>query len=407
MKLIMIVAAVLLAAMGAFAQDVEIVKVKGRGVGTDKTEALKDAYRDAVEQAVGMYVDAEQMIKDEELVKDQILTQSNAYIEKYEVAKETTKPNGLVEVQILAEVRKRELTRKISDVMPEKKYVLSNGLKDTHAKQTTLEKRDMDGGALIEKALNNIGNPFLKCIDCSLAGNDGVVGKIDETRDSCGHNEVRVNYLFRFKIDQKRYFENVAMPLKEVLDQIAVSEPEAVSLPSSVKSSCNIAESMSLARRAANGDVSAKRAVSQLMHGKCDDAAMISLPNLYRSGVRAPWKILLVTGVNKYGTVYTGSIYEIAGDAAKALSEWTKRMRNSCSFTVHFTDDEGEVVMTRDIGFKSLDNDQGYGVLKFVPWLRGYWYRDSAVLGIYRWESFEIPQKLLPEIKDMKIEIVK
>ena len=54
MNKLMVVAAGLLAASFAIAQDVEIVKVKGRGVGTDKTEALKDAYRDAVERAVGM-----------------------------------------------------------------------------------------------------------------------------------------------------------------------------------------------------------------------------------------------------------------------------------------------------------------------------------------------------------------
>ena len=132
MNKLMVVAAGLLAASFAIAQDVEIVKVKGQGVGTDKTEALKDAYRDAVERAVGLYIDAEQMMENEELVKDQILTQSNAYIEKYDVAKETTKPNGLVEVQILAEVRKTALTKKISDVMPAKTFRLSDGLKNDH-----------------------------------------------------------------------------------------------------------------------------------------------------------------------------------------------------------------------------------------------------------------------------------
>ena len=43
----------------------EVVKVKAKGVGADKTEALKDAYRDAVERAVGMFVDAEQMVKND------------------------------------------------------------------------------------------------------------------------------------------------------------------------------------------------------------------------------------------------------------------------------------------------------------------------------------------------------
>ena len=101
MKKLMVAAVAVLAAMFVSAQDAELVKVRGKGTGADRTEALKDAYRDAVERAVGLYVDAEQMMKNEELVKDQILTQSNAYIDKYDVVKETTKPNGLVEVQIL------------------------------------------------------------------------------------------------------------------------------------------------------------------------------------------------------------------------------------------------------------------------------------------------------------------
>ena len=101
----MIAVVVAMAMLAAFADDVEIVKVKGQGVGADKAEALKDAYRDAVERAVGLYVDAEQMMKNEKLVTDQILTQSNAYIEKYNIVVEAKKPNGLVAITILANVR--------------------------------------------------------------------------------------------------------------------------------------------------------------------------------------------------------------------------------------------------------------------------------------------------------------
>ena len=73
-KAVKIIAISILAVtMGSFAHEDEIVKVVGRGIGVDKTEALKDAYRDAVERAVGLYVDAEQMVQNEDLVKDQIL----------------------------------------------------------------------------------------------------------------------------------------------------------------------------------------------------------------------------------------------------------------------------------------------------------------------------------------------
>jgi hypothetical protein len=110
--------AISLMALAVSAQESETVKVLGKGTGADKTEALKDAYRDAIERAVGMYVDAEQMVKNEELVKDQILTQSNAYIEEYKVLKEETRANGIVELKISANVRKTVLTKKLSDVMP-------------------------------------------------------------------------------------------------------------------------------------------------------------------------------------------------------------------------------------------------------------------------------------------------
>ena len=99
------------------AADASLVKVQGRGVGATKDAALKDAYRDAIERAVGLYVDAEQMVKNDELVSDQILTQSNAYIEKYDVVKES-ESDGLFTMRILATVRKTALTKKLGEVMP-------------------------------------------------------------------------------------------------------------------------------------------------------------------------------------------------------------------------------------------------------------------------------------------------
>lgn len=55
-------------------------KVVARGVVKDKASVLKDAYRDAVEKAVGLYVEAETVADNEELVQDQVLTHSIAYI---------------------------------------------------------------------------------------------------------------------------------------------------------------------------------------------------------------------------------------------------------------------------------------------------------------------------------------
>ena len=63
--------------------DDAFVSTMGKGRGTTAEEALKDSFRDAVERAVGVFVDAEQQAENDELIRDKVLTQSNAYIENY------------------------------------------------------------------------------------------------------------------------------------------------------------------------------------------------------------------------------------------------------------------------------------------------------------------------------------
>ncbi len=104
-------------------------KVVARGVGKDKAAALKDAYRAAVEKAVGLYVDAETVADNDELVQDQVLTHSNAYIESYDELGTKELDSGLVQVRISALVRKRELVEKLGKVLPSGKL---NGYTGSH-----------------------------------------------------------------------------------------------------------------------------------------------------------------------------------------------------------------------------------------------------------------------------------
>ena len=191
-KLLLI--AVALFVLACFCNDAEVVKVRGRGTGTTKMEALKDAYRDAVEQAVGLYVDAEQMIENEDLVKDQILTQSNAYIEKYRIAKEGKSENGLITVTILADVRKRALTRKIRDTMPSNKIDLSNVSKDLHAQIVTDFKANADALTIIRNELREL-RPF-KLMNVTLGTTKPVVESVKE--DS---SMARLWYPIKFEVD--------------------------------------------------------------------------------------------------------------------------------------------------------------------------------------------------------------
>ena len=390
-------------AMFAFAQDAETVKVRGKGVGADKTEALKDAYRDAVERAVGLYVDAEQMMKNEELVKDQILTQSNAYIEKYDVAKETTNPNGLVEIQILAEVRKTALTKKISDVMPTKTFRLSDGLKNEHARMTTVEKRNVDGAALLNKALEDF-NPLEASIDCSLASGKAVVGRLSQGRSSAGKSSVEVNYLFKIEMNEQRFFESTAK-LTEVLDAISVSDPVSVSIPAErVRSLSTGDENVDIDKWIANTEkfVIGSPAVPR----RQSESINVKMPF-----GRDNCSILIVTGANKFKSIYQGRVYTLDDDTMNVFRDWRNRLTRKgkfLTFRVTFLDSAGSEITIGELPSGVSNMQQLIGEGKIAPWLRS---RTSSgrplALAEYFWGTFTIPKDALPEVSDMKIEIVK
>lgn len=91
----------------------KIIVVTGYGIDHDK--ALKNALQSAIEQQVGVLVDSETIIKNDELIKNEILTASNGFVEKYDEIS-TSVNNGLTEVKIKAEVKQQEVAKKIKSL---------------------------------------------------------------------------------------------------------------------------------------------------------------------------------------------------------------------------------------------------------------------------------------------------
>jgi hypothetical protein len=84
----------------------QIEVIIAEGVGADVEGARKDAYRNAVRQAVGAYVDAETVVANDELITDKIVTLSPAFVEKAEpIAGSEKKEDGLVRLRVQAYVR--------------------------------------------------------------------------------------------------------------------------------------------------------------------------------------------------------------------------------------------------------------------------------------------------------------
>lgn len=199
----------------------DVVKVRGKGIGTTRDEALKDAYRDAVERAVGLFVDAEQMVKNDELIKDEILTQSNAYIKKCDVVKEET-VGGIIKIGILAQVVRRPLSKRIKDVMPPQTYNLEAGALNVHAAMVTEMKRNDDAAALVKKLLSDF-NPITQLMKVGLVSPKPTVLPVkgDETR-------VNLAYLMKIELDERKYCEEFVPKFKQILDQVSLTKPKMI-----------------------------------------------------------------------------------------------------------------------------------------------------------------------------------
>ncbi|HIG42432.1 MAG TPA: hypothetical protein EYQ14_18100 [Gammaproteobacteria bacterium] len=125
----------LLASMATAEEPATVVEVVAHGTGLTKKAALEDAYRNAVQQVVGAYVDAETLVENDELVNDKILATSNGFIvDSKEIS--SRESNGLVRVTIRAKVESNKLVA---------------GLK-----RVKITIRDLDGESLFAKALTKM-----------------------------------------------------------------------------------------------------------------------------------------------------------------------------------------------------------------------------------------------------------
>lgn len=83
------------------------------GVGETQAKAKEDAYRNAVEKAVGIFISADLISKNDQIIKDEVLNFSAGYIERSEVLSINKRLDGLFSVRIRAVVAQNKLTRQL------------------------------------------------------------------------------------------------------------------------------------------------------------------------------------------------------------------------------------------------------------------------------------------------------
>ena len=155
----------------------ETQTVVATGFGTTVDDAKKAAIRSAVEQVVGTMVDADTLVENDELIRDEILSYSAGLVESASFVGEPRKtPEGLVEVRIRAKVKRTELEAKLPK---SEKVVREASGQSLFAKRVSGKQNLEDAEAVMRKVFDP--ENIRACIKADLVplNDDGAVLDVD------------------------------------------------------------------------------------------------------------------------------------------------------------------------------------------------------------------------------------
>lgn len=414
-------------------------------MGTDRAAALNAALRDAVERAVGQFVDAETFVKNDQLIKDQVLTFSNAYVQKYDVVSESAEAGkGIATIAILAQVKKGRLTSKLTELMPSQTFSVSVG--GAHAEVMTKVMSDKDAVKLLENVLED-ANPLRQLVRVSLVGD---VEPVTKAEGNC----LSLAYLFKLEIDRDRYQNKFLPKLQQILGQVSKTEVKKVNL------SCagTIGDGVSASRldfdvntykrrkdieNKLGGDAHEGGAVfvkqrdyEVCLYGvqrkitvagfseKCLTAVGVdNSVDFKRSFVREDDEseiktvpVLIVDKLNgTNGMSGSASLYEVSYPVAKVIFDWMKKVGNSnVAFDITFKDGTGEDIYSQT--FKPYKDE----LLNFGRvTIHGRGGSDGAAQEMFyitpfvncdceaklQWIRFNIPNEDAANVKSLTVEV--
>lgn len=145
----------------------EIMEVTAKGVGASEREAVEDAFRNAIEESIGLYVSSETQLQNEKLIKDSILTSSNGYIDNYRLSS-VSHESGVTKVEITALVKIQDVKSKL--VSLNVSILPTEELANIHARLSTRVKRNQDAENILKKELGDFFQPknILSMLDVKL-----------------------------------------------------------------------------------------------------------------------------------------------------------------------------------------------------------------------------------------------
>lgn len=183
----------------------DTIEVVATGIGQDSDQALKNALRAAVEQAVGTLVDSETLAKNDAVVNDQILSYSAGFVQSHKVIGEPRTSDGLVTIKILAQVKRTQLAEKLQAANIYIKEVDGESL---FGEIFTKSEQEQDAIEIIKKKFEGFPENLL---DIKMTG-----------KPQYNHEQKKIQIDIEISINRDRYYK-FANDLTDLLKKIALN----------------------------------------------------------------------------------------------------------------------------------------------------------------------------------------
>ena len=296
-------------------------KVTAVGVGRTADDAQKNAILNAVQQVVGMYIDGETLIKNEQLVLDQVLSVSSGFVSSFEVTLPPRKrlSDGLFETTIKAVVEKTRVAEQLNKA---KIVKVSVDAQDAWAEAFSRLQNAQDGRRLLEKYWPEVP---IKLLRARLVDDQGQSVK-DASRPAvkadansglvwCAWN-IEVSY------DTDAYFKDVAPRLRRIFDAVCVRKAEQ---PIQRKTPSNVQDRTSDGRLISYGGRRIAITGDMIRWVRMDSFSPLTMPERKEQN---EFNLALISTTDKGRLVQTADLYALE-ESPFARIIWSPSVGNS------------------------------------------------------------------------------
>lgn len=189
----------------SLSEDIKIVYGVGRG--TTEEAALKNAMRDVMANAVGVYVRSDFRMKNERIIENEVISHSAGYIEHYTKVSEDREKDGIISISIKAWVKVRDFTNDV-------RRLASASVSEVDGVLLDFDGNEEDSAELLLRKEFRSFNPVIDLMEVKLVSCQDITEEMND--------DVKTyRYVYTLSYSPRKYNEGFFPRMQELLDQIA------------------------------------------------------------------------------------------------------------------------------------------------------------------------------------------